>query len=400
VGRFRSARCGALTRCAESTAFSGYARYRDAMRQVWTRNRAGAPASLVCSPVPERPQIHQIVLPLAGEAAGFTPAPTHIQVYLIESQPLTLIDPGTRQPESRLALEAALEGRGFGLADIERVIVSHAHRDHMGLIQSIRDAGADLECLVHEADARRVETFLDDVRERVIEMTALFREYGVPEALLGPLEAERLNALSVDEAEAEATPVDRILREGDRVEWKDFALEVRHSPGHTPGHILLEEEGGDYLLCGDQVMGQAIPYAENFYLGDLPDPADPLRRRTRFRGLVALRRSLKRMRAGSHRMLLPAYGGIIRRPDRAIRDTLLHYEVRLQRIDRGLKHLAAMGQEVTAYELWKALFPAQEPSLEMRTQLVLVIGALDCLEDDGNLVTERRPDGVLTHHHR
>ncbi len=370
------------------------------MRQAWTHNRAGTPASLVSSPVSERPQIHQIVLPLAGGAVGSLPAPTHVQIYLIESQPLTLIDTGTRRPESRLALEAALEERGFGLADIERVVVTHAHRDHMGLVQSIRDAGADLECLVHEADAGMVETYLDGIRHRVVEMTALFREYGVPEEILGPLEAGRLSRLTVDDAEAEATQVDRVLREGDRVEWKDFALDVRHSPGHTPGHILLEEEGQGYLLCGDQVMGQAIPYAENFYSGELPDPADPLRRRPRFRGLVELRKSLKRMRARSDRMLLPAYGGIIRRPERAIRDTLLHYEVRLQRIDRGLKHLAAMGQEVTAFELWKALFPSQEPTQAMRTQLVLVIGALDCLEDDGKLVTERRPDGVLTHHHR
>ena len=27
-------------------------------------------------------------------------------------------------------------------------------------------------------------------------------------------------------------------------------------------------------------------------------------------------------------------------------------------------------------------------------------GALDCLEEDGLLVTDRRADGVLTHHHR
>jgi len=370
------------------------------MRQVWTRNRAGTPASLVCSPVPERPQIHQIVLPLASEAAGSSPAPAYVQVYLIDSQPLTLVDTGTRSPDSRLALELALEELGHGLADIERVVITHAHRDHMGLVQSIREAGADLECLVHEADAPAVETFLEDVQKRVVEATTLFREYGMPEEILGRLEAERLALLRVDEAEAEATRVDRILREGDRVEWKDFSLVVRHSPGHTPGHLLLEEETNGLLLCGDQIMGQAVPYAENFYQSELPDPADPLRRRPRFRGLVELRKSLRRMRKNSYRVLLPGYGGILRRPDRAIRDTLLHYEVRLQRIDRGLRHLAAMDQDVTAFELWKALFPSEEASQEIRSQFLMIIGALDCLEEDGKLETERRPDGVLTHHHR
>ena len=59
-----------------------------------------------------------------------------------------------------------------------------------------------------------------------------------------------------------------------------------------------------------------------------------------------------------------------------------------------------MGQEVTAYELGSALFPADEPASMLRAHLLLLIGALDCLEEDGLLVTERRADGVLTHRHR
>lgn len=347
------------------------------------------------SPVPARPQIHQIVLPLSGE-------PAYVQVYLIEGAPLTLVDTGVRTAESRAVLEAALEELGHGFDEIERVIVTHAHRDHMGLVQSIRDAGADLECLVHEADAPVVETFPEDVRRRTAEMIPLFREYGVPDDLLERLHAERIDSLSIDEAEAEATHVDRVLREGDRLEWKDFALEVRHTPGHTPGHVMLEDEESGLLLSGDQVMGQAMPHTENFYVSPLPDPADPLQRRRRFRGLVELRRSLRRLRGRPFKILLPGYGGVVRRADRAIRDTLLFYDVRIQRIDRGLRHLAAMGQPVTAYEIWKALFPSDPIGTalgDVRSHLLLVIGALDCLEEDGLLVTERRSDGVLTHHH-
>jgi glyoxylase-like metal-dependent hydrolase (beta-lactamase superfamily II) len=385
------------------------------MQKVWTRNRAGTPASLICSSVPERPCVHQIVLPLSGAAImrktprtpkSASPSAVatqsdirYVQVYLIDCEPLTLVDTGVRSPESRARLEAGLEELGHSLADIQRVIVTHAHGDHMGLVQSIRDAGADLECLVHEADVPVVEAFVEDVRRRVTEMTSLFREYGVPEELLQQMHTDRIAALAIDEAEAESTVVDRILRDGDAIDWKDFALKVRHSPGHTPGHILLEDEEHGLLFTGDQVMGQAIPYAENFYQGELPEPDDLLRRRPRFRGLVELRRSLRALRGQSHKVLLPGYGGVIRRPDRAIRDTLLHYEVRLQRIDRGLRHLAAMGQEVTAFEIWKALFPANEPLQEIRSQMLLLIGALDCLEEDGKLLTERRTDGVLTHHH-
>lgn len=364
------------------------------MPQVWTRFRAGTASSpQVRQPVPGRPFIHSIELPLDW-------GPGSTQVYLIEGQPLTLIDTGVASPTSGAALAAALESLGYGLADVERVVVTHAHRDHFGFVEGLRDAGADLECCVHERDADRVEGYERVLRDRIAGMTALFVSFGVPQDVALRLEEERRRTLSVDVAEGVPTRVDRRLVEGDRIAWKEWSLSVLHAPGHTPGHIVLEEASTGLLFSGDQIMAQAIPHAENFHLYGLPDPTDPLRRTPRFRGLVEMRRTLRRLRGRPVRLVLPGYGMALRRAERSIRDTLLHYDVRLQRIDRGLRSLAAIGQDVTAYELWKALFPADELSGDMRAHLLLLIGALDCLEEDGLLVTERREDGVFLHHHR
>lgn len=392
----------------------------DFMSKVWTRRRAGtdpaatatpsSPGAIVRNPVADRPQIHQISLPLswASVAGTIVGGPDSTQVYLIEGEPLTLIDTGVRSDASRAALDGALERLGYGFADIERVVLTHAHRDHFGLVETLRAAGAELECCVHEADAEVVEGYSQIVRDRVEGLSRMLFEYGLPESLEARMRADRLRDMALDEAEAEATSVERRLRQADRIEWKDWGLTVLHSPGHTPGHILLEDADAGLLFTGDQIMAQAIPRAENFYLDAPPEPADPLRRRPRFRGLVEMRRSLKRLRGRRDKLLLPGYGGAIQRADRTIRDTLLYYEVRIQRIDRGLRHLAAMGQDVTAFEIWKALFPPGEAGLEpmearfdvLRAQLLMVIGALDCLEEDGLLITERRADGVFTHHHR
>lgn len=390
------------------------------MPKVWTRKRAGtessssvpsAPAAaIVRNPVPDRPEIHQIELPLAWETAASTilGSPDAAQVYLVESDPLTLIDTGVRTPDSRAALEGALERLGYGFADIERVVITHAHRDHFGLVQTLRSAGAEIECCVHEADADLVEDHSRLVRERVEGLADLLGEFGVPESFDGRMRMGLARELDLDATEAEGTRVDRRLRDGDRIEWKDWGLGVLHSPGHTPGHILLEDAEAGLLFTGDQIMAQAMPRAENFYLDAMANPGDPLRRRPRFRGLVEMRKSLRRLRGRRDRILLPGYGAAIRRADRTIRDTLLYYDVRIQRIDRGLRHLAAIGQDVTAFEIWKALFPPGEAGLArgeqafdaLRAQMLLVIGALDCLEEDGLLVTDRRADGVFTHHHR
>ena len=58
-----------------------------------------------------------------------------------------------------------------------------------------------------------------------------------------------------------------------------------------------------------------------------------------------------------------------------------------------------MGQPVTGWELWRALFPKADPLTEMRSRMLMVIGALDVLEADGSCVAERRDDGVLVHRH-
>lgn len=367
------------------------------MPQVWTRSRAGTVPPpgrvLVRSPLSERPQIHLLSLPLDWELES-------TQVYFVEDDPLTLIDTGVKSRASLAALESALDELGYGVADIERVVLTHGHRDHFGLVETLRERGARLECWVHEADAPMVEDFEAVVQSRLADTFELFREAGATEDVLERIADDRSHLLDQNLAEGQATRVDRALREGDRVEWKDFAVRVLHSPGHTPGHLLLEDERAGLLFTGDQVMGQGVPRAETFYLGALPDPSDPCRRRPRFKGLVELRRSLRRLRGRSDRWLLPGFGGLVRRAERTIRDTILYYDVRLQRIERSLRHLAAMNQEVTAFDLRTALFPPDEPLEQIRSQILLLIGALDCLEEDGLVVSRRRGDGVLTHRHR
>ena len=68
--------------------------------------------------------------------------------------------------------------------------------------------------------------------------------------------------------------MDRALRRGDRIPFKDFEFEVIHAPGHTAGHILLHHVESGVLFTGDHIMGGAVPHTENYYLDEMPDPAD------------------------------------------------------------------------------------------------------------------------------
>jgi glyoxylase-like metal-dependent hydrolase (beta-lactamase superfamily II) len=347
---------------------------------------------LKTAPVPSIPELHQLVLP--------TPWPVGpVQIYLIDGDPLTLVDTGVKTPASRAGLEAGLEAIGRSIDEVRRVLLTHHHGDHLGQVASLRAAGADLEVFAHADEVSLIEGFSEEQNERIVEHGELFSEYGVDERTLSDRAAYLRDRIAEGPTLCEPTRVDRVLHDGEVISFKRFELRVHHMPGHTAGHVVYEEAESGTLLTGDHVMGNAVPSTTSYYTGDLPEPGDPLRRRPRLRGLPKYLDSLRRLRRLDANTILPAHGGVLSSAGRAIDDALLFYDVRVQRIERGLRSLAAMGQDVTAWEIWRALFPNADPVREMRNRMLMVIGALDVLEDRGLCVTRRRDDGVLLHRH-
>lgn len=354
--------------------------------------RAGTAFGIHTAPVPSLPHLHQIVLPTPWQVGP-------VQVYVIDRDPLTLIDTGVKTPESRAQLEAALATLGHRPGAVRRVLLTHYHGDHLGQVESIRGAGPGLEVCAHVDEVAMIEGFSPERNEQIAEHTALFRDHGVDERTNDERAAWLRERIATEPVLCEATRVDRVLRDADRVEFDGFELQVRHVPGHTAGHVVYEHAESGTQLTGDHVMGNAVPSTTSYYTSSLPDPGDPLGRRPRFRGLPSYLESLRRLRRLSVRTLLPSHGGVLTRGERAIDEALLFYDVRIQRIERGLRTLAAMGQEVTAWDLFRALFPKAHPVTGMRNRMLMVIGALDVLEDRGQCVSRRRDDGVLLHRH-
>src|SRR4051794_35183384 len=71
-----------------------------------------------------------------------------VNVYLVEDVPLTLVDAGPNSATSLTTLEAALAERGRRAEDIERIVITHQHIDHIGLVQILADrSGAEVVAL-------------------------------------------------------------------------------------------------------------------------------------------------------------------------------------------------------------------------------------------------------------
>jgi glyoxylase-like metal-dependent hydrolase (beta-lactamase superfamily II) len=160
--------------------------------------------------------------------------------YLVEDGGrLTIVDAGL--PGYWPQLPAVLGALGRRLADVEAVLLTHAHADHIGLAGRIeREAGARV--LVHGADRELLLTGKQPPRERSV----------VPE-LRHPA-AWRL-FLHVSHAGGRVLLPERVetFADGDVLDVPGRPR-VLHAPGHSEGCCAFHFEGHGVLVAGD-VLG-------------------------------------------------------------------------------------------------------------------------------------------------
>src|SRR5215217_5574011 len=91
------------------------------------------------------PSTTAVALPLAHVGS--------VNAWLLRGEPLTLIDAGPANDEAFEALRSGLHREGARLEDIELVLGTHHHLDHVGLAPAVREAsGAQIALLTEAAD--------------------------------------------------------------------------------------------------------------------------------------------------------------------------------------------------------------------------------------------------------
>jgi glyoxylase-like metal-dependent hydrolase (beta-lactamase superfamily II) len=213
-----------------------------------------------------------------------------VNIYLVDEDPLTLIDAGPRDEQSLAGLREGLARLGYQLSDIKRIIISHAHADHYGLAELIRDkSGATV--LIHEWDAPAVGEDTDYRAYREILKAA-----GVPREGIERMEA------GYEKFKGFAYPLKQVemLKDADEILFEHESLTVVHTPGHTPGSICLVRTSNRLVFSSDTVLKNITP---NPVLS--PDPIDEKRR---FQSLGEYLVSLARIRALAPTVLKGGHG--------------------------------------------------------------------------------------------
>src|SRR5579884_323778 len=129
----------------------------------------------------EQQGIHRLAIP--------TPfAVGRVNCYLIEDEPLTLIDTGPNSGKSLDELEQALARHGRAVEDLELIVITHQHMDHLGLLEVLsRRSGAEVAAL--DLLGPYLRSFRDSAVADDEFAQAIMRRHGIPEDLVTALGA-------------------------------------------------------------------------------------------------------------------------------------------------------------------------------------------------------------------
>jgi glyoxylase-like metal-dependent hydrolase (beta-lactamase superfamily II) len=172
-----------------------------------------------------------------------------VNCYLVEDDPLTLIDTGPNSGMSLDAMDLMLREAGHTISDLERIVVTHQHMDHLGLVDILaRRSGAEVHAL--DILAPWMATFGESMEKDDRFAEEIMARHGIPEELrLG------LRALTQGfRAWGARADVTHELHDGGRLEFAGRAFEVHHRPGHSPTDTVFHDPERGLLLGGDHLI--------------------------------------------------------------------------------------------------------------------------------------------------
>jgi glyoxylase-like metal-dependent hydrolase (beta-lactamase superfamily II) len=319
----------------------------------------------------EEAGLHRLAIP--------TPfAVGRVNTYLIEDEPLTLVDSGPNSAKALDELERALNARGHAIEDLDLLVVTHQHIDHLGLLDVLaRRSGAEVAAL--DVLAPYVERYSDDAEADDEFADALMRRHGIPGDVVFALRA----VSRAFRAWGSSAQVTRPLRDGERLRFRDRELEVMHRPGHSPTDTVFWDAERSILLAADHLIKHI---SSNPLIAREPGaPPDPERRT---RSLVAYLDSLARTRELPARLVLPGHGDPIE--DHV---TLIDERFALHRRRADKIHGLIAQRPRSAYEIAQALWGNVAVTQAFLT-LSEVLGHVDLLLMDGRVREQRDGDAV------
>ena len=293
--------------------------------------------------------LHRILVP-----TPFVVGP--VNVFVLKSDPVTLIDTGTRCEESYNVLVHGLKELGLAVSDLRRILLTHHHADHTGLAARLgEESGAEVwghprmieqAELGHRHDEAQHQFFLD-----------IMTEFGVPEETM-----KRSMALW----DSFKSYTERFVPTG---AYTHGALTGPFRTWFVPGHsvtdtLLVNEEEG-YTVVGDHILETFNPN---------PLMRRPLAGQPRQHSLVEYRASAAFSRGLKLGLCYPGHGEPFDDHVKVLDGILSQHDRRNRRL---LERIKAEG--MTPFEASQVLYPRLQME-HLYLGLSIATGQLELLE--------------------
>lgn len=172
-----------------------------------------------------------------------------VNVYLIEDEPLTLVDAGPNSGTSLDELERQLQAHGYSISDIELVVLTHQHMDHLGLVGIVADR-AQAAVATIDAAVDFVQNYPDSAAADDEFAIDLMLRHGIGEEVVQALRA----VSQAFRGWGGRASVSRVLTDGDHIDMANRRLEVLHRPGHSPTDTVFFDRNRRIAIAADHLL--------------------------------------------------------------------------------------------------------------------------------------------------
>ncbi len=287
-----------------------------------------------------------------------------------------LIDAGFNFPEWKKVFFSELQKLNLSIEDINYLIITHEHPDHVGLMEEIKLQNPNIQILMSEITQSLIKWMTDPKNEDEIqqssdELLSRAMKYGLTEErarFIFGFSTRMHNMIPY------VNP-DRLLKDNDEIKFNSTKLKFIWTPGHSLGHICVFEERNRYLFAGDHILSRITPNIGTSMI------SPSIQKRFNFTNILDYYlKSLDKIDALNPKIIFPAHQEIIYDPHKRILEMKKHHDTRLAEVTKVIENTA-----LTPYKISQIHFGDDLDGMNTMLALSEVLSHLIYLEEQGKI---------------
>ena len=302
-----------------------------------------------------------------------------VNVYaLIGPDGWVLVDAGMGTPDARAAFAAGLERAGLSITNLQAIVLTHHHPDHIGLSGELQEqSGARV--YMHPIDERSVRIIAEGtMSKRFGRVSSFFKQHGLENTDLWYTQSDPKAMRSILNVPPHETFT--LVEDGAVIDLAGEQYRVIWVPGHSDGQVVFFRERDGVFLAADHVLPRVTPNVGLYSEGDRMNP------------LGDYLESLRKVEDLAASLILPGHGEPFEGLGERVREIIHHHDERLVRIMSLLKERPQHAADLTRQMFLNRRLDNHEV---LRMAVAEILAHLEYLRLAGKLEQHRTAEGTI-----